>query len=150
MLNLAHLAIYIPGAVLVCACALIALGRRGKRLDRHPICRRCGYDLVGLPETSMVCSECGKDLTRRRARRIGNRSPRRGLIWAGMLMLLPSLAWFGAMGWVVAHHVDVNRYKPYVLLAREASAENKKLRESAIGELTGRVQAGKLSAAQVD
>jgi len=97
---------------------------------------RCRYDLIGLPEGSTACSECGRDLTRRRARRIGNRHPRRGLIWAGILLLAPSLAWFGVFGWIVAHRVDVNHYKPYFVLAREAIAENQQLRENAIVELT--------------
>ena len=53
--------------------ALLLLGVRGRRIDDHPICRRCGFDLFGLPAGSERCSECGAEVRRRRAIRIGRR-----------------------------------------------------------------------------
>jgi ribosomal protein L37E len=41
-------------------------GMRGRRVgDDHPFCRRCGFDLFGLPPGRDVCTECGADLKRR-------------------------------------------------------------------------------------
>ena len=42
--------------------ALLILGLRGRRLDGHPVCRKCRFDLVGTPDVS-VCPECGRDVT---------------------------------------------------------------------------------------
>ncbi|QQE13708.1 hypothetical protein JD969_09675 [Planctomycetota bacterium] len=36
---------------------------RGKRIDRHPLCRKCNYDLTGLPDPLTNCPECGHNLT---------------------------------------------------------------------------------------
>ncbi|MDB5301957.1 MAG: hypothetical protein JWO87_3620, partial [Phycisphaerales bacterium] len=49
-------------AALAFAIALLAWGIRGRRVDDHPICAHCGFDLVGTPASSYVCSECGSDL----------------------------------------------------------------------------------------
>jgi hypothetical protein len=49
---------------------LLIIGLRGWRIDDHPWCRKCRYDLSGLDEPA-ACPECGADLARRRAVRIG-------------------------------------------------------------------------------
>ncbi len=46
---------------------------RGKRIDDHPLCRRCRYDLIGTPEPRKTCPECGTDLTDSHALVIGSR-----------------------------------------------------------------------------
>jgi ribosomal protein L37E len=55
--------------------ALTFRGLRGVRLDDHPLCRRCGYDLYGAPAGTTTCTECGADLARPRAMKIGHRRP---------------------------------------------------------------------------
>src|SRR5215208_2333842 len=59
---------------------MMILARRGRRIDDHPLCRKCGFDLFGLPGTSHNCPECGRDLRRRRATRIGHRQRHRPLL----------------------------------------------------------------------
>src|SRR5690349_8575504 len=95
-------------ALLACTAfsvALIYLGLRGRRVDDHPLCRRCGYDLVGLPSdgSGRVCPECGSDLHRRRAIRTGHRARRRGQVAAGAALLAPCLAVLGFVGWAWVH-----------------------------------------------
>lgn len=63
---------------------MLVLGVRGRRIDQHPVCRKCGYDLSGTAAVSSTCPECGRDLsTRTRAVRVGNRKKRRRLIVCG-------------------------------------------------------------------
>lgn len=37
-------------AVPIIGAALTAYALRGRRTDDHPLCRRCGFDLFGMPE----------------------------------------------------------------------------------------------------
>ena len=66
----------LAAAVAVAGLALAAIGLRGRRVDAHPHCRRCGYDLAGTPDAT-VCTECGRDLTAERRHR-GHLRGRRG------------------------------------------------------------------------
>jgi hypothetical protein len=34
-------------------------GLRGRQIDNHPLCRRCGFDLTGRLAHSAKCAECG-------------------------------------------------------------------------------------------
>jgi tRNA(Ile2) C34 agmatinyltransferase TiaS len=65
-MRLVLLAILPLGLIVVGISALVR-GLRGRRIDDHPLCRRCGFDLTGKPETSTRCPECGSDLRRPRA-----------------------------------------------------------------------------------
>src|SRR5438045_6693447 len=76
---------------------LIAL--RGRRVDDHPHCRRCGFDLFGKPAESSLCSECGADLAKRKAVRIGRRERRLRLLVVAVPALLLSVGWTGWDGW---------------------------------------------------
>ncbi len=66
--------IVIPALLAAASAVALAIAVRGRRVDDHPICRKCGFDLIGKPESSAVCSECGTDLTGVRAVRVGRRS----------------------------------------------------------------------------
>src|SRR5688500_20118731 len=57
---LTWVAVLVP---LLAGMLFVRLGLRGKRVDDHPLCRRCGLDLFGLPEGATKCSECGADLS---------------------------------------------------------------------------------------
>src|SRR5438270_617221 len=91
---------------------VLALGWRGRRTDDHPLCRRCGFDLFGLPPGGTTCSECGADLRRRRARIVGHRAKRKGLVAFGAAVLLLCSGWLGLLGWVKAKGVSLQPYKP--------------------------------------
>ena len=132
-------------ALAAVASALITLwGMRGRRVDDHPLCRRCGFDLFGRAEGATNCSECGADLRRRRAIRTGHRVRRRRVIAAGTPVLLAAIGWLGVAGWGRAKGVDWNQHKPYWLLEREAAGADVAARDVAIAELARRLVDGEL------
>lgn len=75
----------------IAAILLLCIGWIGKRIDRQPHCRRCGYDVSGIDPNSS-CPECNADLAQRRAIRIGLRR-RRGwaFLVAGLILTVASL-----------------------------------------------------------
>jgi hypothetical protein len=130
------------------AITLLTLGIRGKRLNDHPICRRCAFDLVGVYPGAQQCTDCGARLTRRHAIRHGRRRPRRALIVAG-LVPLAILASLGALfTWAVATNYDLNKLKPTWLLVREA--ESAAPSDGALAELIVRLNADELGPAAID
>src|SRR4051794_4758223 len=107
-------------ASLLVFAASLAYALRGRRVDDHPICRGCGFDLFGKPDGSQRCAECGADLTHRRATRIGRRERRRGLARVAGSGVLLSVVALSGMGWIQVRGVDMQRHKPVWWLAREA------------------------------
>src|SRR5687767_3050429 len=71
---------------------------RGRRVNDHPACRRCGYDLSGSLPGSHRCPECGSNLFQRRATRHGVRVRRSGLATASILLLVASCVYGSARG----------------------------------------------------
>jgi ribosomal protein L37E len=134
-----------PGAVLALAIGLLAAGLRGRRQDRHPVCRRCGFDLFGLPPDSNRCSECGADLRRRRATRIGNRRRSTRTVGLAVALLLPTLAWFGTLGWIFGSGAEIVRYKPVWWLTADAHSDDPATRDVAFAELLRRIRAGSIA-----
>lgn len=112
-----------PSILTTVAClALTIWACRGKRIDRHPVCRACRYDLHGLDlDTLPDCPECGTQIVSRKDLRRGNRQPRKALAYTfGLLCslgLLTSIA--TTTHW--ASNYDWNRIKPVSWLIDEAS-----------------------------
>ena len=48
-LNLSIAVLILPALLLVAGIVLTVRGLRGRRVDDHPHCRKCGFDLIGLP-----------------------------------------------------------------------------------------------------
>jgi hypothetical protein len=140
----------IPALVFIGAIALLWLGLRGRRVDDHPICRRCGFDLFGRPEGSVVCSECGGDLTQRRAIRDGRRIRRGGMIAIGALFLAITLTVGGGAGYAAYSIKDLQPYKPVWWLVRELDRGDPPTRSAAIAELLGRLANSKLAQPEID
>ena len=132
--------IALPIFVLIASTALLIAGLRGRRVDDHPLCRRCGFDLVGSPRESVVCSECGADLQRDGAIRTGHRVRRAGMIVLSVALLFPSLLWIGVVAYVTVADVNWVSRKPVWLLLREAETDG-----AALAELITRLKNNKLS-----
>jgi hypothetical protein len=131
---------------------LLIVGWRGRRIDNHPLCRRCGYDLVAS-ETAINCPECGADLWQPHAMRIGHRRKRKVALALGGLMLLATLGGGGVFGWAVAKNFDFNPYKPLWMLKREATAAGAANAQRAVAaqtEILARLNTGKLAPSQID
>lgn len=128
------------------------LGWRGRRLDDHPVCRRCRFDLFGQADSrSGACPECGAALDRPRAVRRGNRQYRPLILALGMVMLLLAGVTFGSLaaGWLTG--TSLNPYKPLWLLRWEArQTAIVQPAGSALDEIRLRLQAGQLSAADLE
>lgn len=64
---------------------LFLLAMRGRRVDDHPLCAECDFDLTGRPAASRRCPQCEADLSRPLAIVVGHRRPHRaGMIAAGI------------------------------------------------------------------
>ena len=135
----------LPAAVAVASAVLLAWGLRGRRVNDHPVCRRCGFDLMGKPPAATRCSECGADLGGRRAVRIGVRRRHRGLIAAALFLLVPSLACVGFLGWAEVSGLSLVRHKPVWWLLNDARSNNPVDRDAAFAEMFRRLRAGLLS-----
>ena len=138
----------LAAAVLVGA-GLLWRGLRGRRVDDHPLCRRCGFDLAGLPAGSGRCSECGADVAAPRAVVVGHRERRRGLIAAGLALLIPAVLVGGGASWWAASGFDPTPYKPVWLLMRQADAAPSPGADAARDELFRRMVALELAGPQV-
>ncbi|MGA2500566.1 MAG: hypothetical protein ABSH20_22730, partial [Tepidisphaeraceae bacterium] len=118
---------------------LLGVGLRGRRVDDHLLCRRCGYDLFGLPDGVYLCSECGTDLRKPRSTKIGHRARRKWLVGTSSVLMLLCLGWLGLVTYVSVRGADANRYKPAWLLLRETAGNDVQVRDAALAELFRRV-----------
>ncbi len=99
---------------------LLIWGLRGKRINDHPVCRQCRFDLSGQPEGTITCPECGAGLKRDGSIRTGQRRKRPIAIGLGSLaIVLPMLA-VGTLVFALVTGQDLNSYKPIGMLAWEA------------------------------
>lgn len=111
--------VVVPMIAATAGLALLAWGLRGRRLDDHPICRRCGYDLVGTEEPA-VCPECGARLRRRHRIRRGRRRSRPVAVTIGGTLLLVGLSGLGLLVWQRSQGLDADALKPVWLVRLEA------------------------------
>ncbi len=125
-------------------------GLRGRRVDDHPICARCGFDLFGLPPDADRCSECGNHVAHAGAVRIGHRARNMRLLASGLIMLLVGLLGTALVGWGMARNADVTRLKPVWWLLSDARNGTPGVRAVALRELTSRLIAGQLSNTQIN
>jgi len=121
---------------------------RGRRIDDHPICRGCGYDLH--ESAGETCPECGADVTKPHAVRIGNRRRRPALLAASVALLLTSLAGGGVVLYVAVTGLDWIQYKPFPWTLRDAAARAGRVNEPNVMELQRRLTTGTLTSAQMD
>ena len=142
-------AIVLPTAIAVAASCgavtLLMIGLRGRRLDDHPICRRCGFDLYGRGPRDLACWECGADLTRRGAIQLGSRVRNPIALTGSFALVLVAVA---AVAQFASVRVDGNwrAYAPTNWLVRDAGSAQPAVRDAALSELTRRVRNGTLSA----
>lgn len=137
-----YVIVFLPGLLLVIA------GVRGKRVDDHPVCRGCGFDLFGtvepIPDKHPKCPECGT----RREPKVGNRVRRRKLALAGWLLVLLSLGSLGFWGYERLGAEQLAGYKPVWLLRWEAGWGASNTAWVALAELSERWAEGKLTIAE--
>ena len=131
-------------AMLLVGAALILLGRRGRKINNHPQCRWCGFDLDGVYPASVTCPECGAGLKRDGAVRIGVRKRIPALMAIGAALVLMPIAPVGFGVYAAATGLDLNEYKPAGLLLFEARHARPAHSGPIARELLSRMQLGKL------
>lgn len=140
------LPIWSVGLALVAGVGLILLllGLRGRRVGDHRHCRRCGFDLTGTPDAPL-CNECGRDLAKPRATRLGHLQRRRvpmvlgSLLLAGVVLIAGYAAvdTFTSGGW--------RRLAPEWVLLRDLEGPNRRSADAAGVELLRRFNTEDLS-----
>jgi hypothetical protein len=136
----------LPAMGLVGAAVLWRLGLRGRKIDDHPLCGRCGYDLFGAEHS--VCPECGADVSGRGAVRVGHRQRRRGLLWAALVLAVAGGVGATVVGRSAYRALGAVENQPTWWLARGLDTRPAYGAIPAFGELSGRLGRGELSAGQ--
>ena len=141
--------IAIVPVLLLLGLGMMIFGWHGRAIDDHPLCRRCGFDLTGKPPSSDRCPECGADLTRATAVRMGRRRRRPALLGGGVLLLLSALS-VGSLAFAQRFsELSLLRLEPTWWLARQATHRERDV-DAVLAELEHRLLAGKLPAVTVD
>jgi hypothetical protein len=135
-------------ALSVAGVLLIVLGLRGRRVNGHPICRGCGFDLVGVLPSGTTCPECGAGVKFSRWVRIGARKKRVTWVLAGALLGAGAGVPLGAGTLAVMSSVQFVRHKPLGLLLWEARRGSDEARAVIGTELERRMLAKLLDAQQ--
>lgn len=117
---------------------MIALARRGRRINRVPACRQCQFDLTSVLPAGVTCPECGSGLKRPHSVRIGQRKRMVivGLIGA-VLVLVPG-SMLGTAFILQTTDTSLDRYKPWRLVLWEARNGNARMVEAAAVEIERR------------
>jgi len=125
---------------------LLFLALRGRRVNNHPHCRKCRFDLIGLAldGDAARCPECGRVLRDKRFIRLGLRKKRPLLGALGAFLILVPVALVG-LAIASAARPNINAYKPDFWLLIEARTASPATIPGQLSELLSRVQAGSLS-----
>ncbi len=129
---------------------LVVGGMRGRRIDDHPGCRRCGFDLFGSMAGSVRCPECGANLELKRAVRHGRRRRRPVVLGGGVLLILLTATWFVLLITGVLARYNFNPYKPTWWLAIEAGSTDATTLPPVLNELRARLERGELSEERIE
>lgn len=127
------------------------IGLRGRRVDENPLCRSCGFDLLGLhgvaaSREAVPCPECGRDVSKPRAVRIGNRVARPAAVTTGVSLACLALLGAGSVAVVASRGAAWQRVAPTWLLRLQAESATTSLKRSALTELAQRVLDGNATA----
>ncbi len=135
-------------AAFVAGLALLIAGLRGRRLNDHPVCAWCAFDLDGVYPESVTCPECGAGLKRDGSIRIGVRRRMPGVVLMGVLLAAVPLAPLGAVAWALVTGTNVDSYKPLGLLLWETGHSDSQRMNALAVEIQNRLMARKLDPAQ--
>src|SRR4051812_42467135 len=127
---------------------LARYGWRGRLIDDHPICRRCGFALFGLPAQPPRCPECGAELSARRPIRIGHRKHAAMPLIGGAVLMSIAVFLGLPLTAVQIYRVGVQSFKPLWRLDRGAWGPATHI--AAMTEILQRLNAGKLSQSQIN
>lgn len=128
--------------------ALVWVGLRGRKLNNHPVCTWCRFDLEGVYPEVVTCPECGAGLKREKAIRIGVRKRLPALVLMGAVFAAIPVAPIAAIGYALLTGTNVDSYKPLGVLLWEAKHSDATRLDALAGEIETRMMANKLDPAQ--
>ena len=125
---------------------ILIVGRHGRKVDAHPVCRTCHYDLSGNPAAEQ-CPECGSSTEYVIH---GNRKRQVDFIWTAYILLAASL--FGGiyLTYQFAAEVDWQAAKPQWWLRNELESVSAGTVEAAERELQRRYRRSEISPESFD
>ena len=132
-------------ATLLGGVLLAIIGFRGRRINDHPVCSWCAFDLDGVYPECVTCPECGAGLKREKAVRTGVRKRMPVLATTGLLLVATSLVPFGVVSYAAITGGDINKYKPLGLLLWEGRLADAARSVKITDELMSRILAGNLT-----
>ncbi|GJQ28658.1 MAG: hypothetical protein HBSAPP03_05420 [Phycisphaerae bacterium] len=135
-------------ASLALGLAMLWVGLRGRRINDHPVCRQCAFDLHGIYPESVTCPECGAGLKREKSVRIGARRRMVGVTLLGAFLALAPLPPIAAVALAAITGTDVNAYKPLGLILWEARRADRARTAKLAAEVLNRALSKSLSPAQ--
>jgi predicted RNA-binding Zn-ribbon protein involved in translation (DUF1610 family) len=136
-------------AAVLISLPLLLLGIRGRRVNEHPVCRACRFNLSGLAPVALACPECGASLASPRAIRVGERRRIARLVLAAVVLLGAGAFCVTAGAWKRIAALDMQSLKPFSMLSSEARSPRPIAMDSAIRELDRRWNKRRLSGQQV-
>ncbi|MDX9911338.1 MAG: hypothetical protein RBS39_05865 [Phycisphaerales bacterium] len=136
--------VFLLGVVVVC------LAWRGRRINAHPVCGWCRFDLDGVYPGATTCPECGGGLLKAGKVRTGvrKRMPIVGLV--GVAMVLLPVGVMGMVLYATLTSTDLNKYKPVALLRMEVRHARGTHQERAADELLRRAQANTIKGDELE
>lgn len=137
--------------LLALGCWLCYFSIRRKRKGNEPHCRKCEYQLTGIITEQACCPECGHDLSSPHAIIKGKRTTHWPLLWAGILLILITVAQFGRVAYQKYSPNGWIKLKPTSWVIKDAVTEFKKsIRPTTnTNELLTRLQTHALSKSQL-
>lgn len=127
---------------------LLWLALRGRRINDHPTCRWCGFDLLGVFPAGVTCPECGAGLKRAKAVRMGAR--RKMWLTAGLatlMIVLPGAA-LGLAFFAAVTGTDLYKHMPLGVILWQARYATPASERAIADEVYGRMVAKALSKEQ--
>ncbi|HYD01107.1 MAG TPA: hypothetical protein VEB22_07760 [Phycisphaerales bacterium] len=133
--------------IAVCAGAgavLVFIGLRGRTVDSHPVCRRCGFDLRGRfpwgAPTVPACPDCGQPLLTHKSVRPGAKVLRPRVLAFGCMLCFPAVVISLAMLADTIAGGATASIKPTGLISAQLAGTTRST--PSLRKLTGRVASG--------
>jgi len=127
---------------------LVVVALKGRRINDHPVCKQCHFDLLGTYPEVVTCPECGAGLKRDNSVLLGARKTMPIVATMGALLVLTPLVPVGAVAYAVLTGSDINAIKPLGLILWEARRAEPVQAAKLADEVMNRILAKKLSASQ--
>jgi hypothetical protein len=143
------IAMGIASVIALPAVLLIRRGYRGRKLDDHAICRKCGFDLFGKPAESNKCSECGADLHNPKATRVGNRRHRPFVLAEGIGLLVVAICMIAGGVYQAESNFDWWPHLPFRVVLWLSESKDQAKVSLATAEMLRRYNAGQLDHQQI-